>query len=122
ADDETAGWWEGGSRIGDPCGSMLIAAHVNSRTEALGPFASLLTAPPGERIRGWGGGLGRTFEGRTRRLQPLGTLPAAPEPHSAQVPARLTLVPCAGPYEPDNGGYQNLAVVVAFPIGDVRRH
>jgi hypothetical protein len=29
-------------------------------------------------------------------------------------------VTSAGPYDPDHGGYQNLAVIVAFPIGDVR--
>ena len=70
----------------------------------------------------WGGGLGRTFEVRTRRLKPLGTIAPSSWPHSAQGPARLTLVTCAGPYEPDHGGYQNLAVVVAVPIGEVRRH
>jgi hypothetical protein len=32
-------------------------------------------------------------------------------------------VTCAGPYDADRGGYQNLAVIVAFPISEVRlRH
>jgi hypothetical protein len=120
ADVDVAGWWEGGSRLGDPFGSMLVAAHVDSRTEGLGPFASLLTARPGERVRVWGGGLRRTFEVRTRRLRPHGSIAPTSWLHSHQGPARLTLVTCAGPYDPDNGGHQNLAVIVAFPIGDVR--
>jgi len=120
ADVDVAGWWEGGSWLGDPFGSMLVAAHVDSATEGLGPFASLLTARPGERVRVWGGGLRRTFEVRTRRLRPHGSIAPRSWLHSHQGPARLTLVTCAGPYDPDYGGHQNLAVIVAFPIGDVR--
>ena len=41
-DIRTAGWWRGGSRIGDPFGSTLIAAHIDSRTQGLGPYAELL--------------------------------------------------------------------------------
>jgi hypothetical protein len=123
ADADTAGWWEDGSRLGDPFGSMLVAAHVGSPTRGLGPFASLLTARPGERVRVWGGWLRRTFEIRTRTLRPQETAGPMSWLHSRHGPARLTLVTCAGPYDPDGGGYQNLAVVVAFPIGDVRlRH
>ena len=31
--------------------------------------------------------------------------------------ARLTLVTCAPPYDASRGGYQNLAVVTAVPLG-----
>jgi hypothetical protein len=117
ADVDVAGWWEGGSRLGDPSGSMLVVAQVDARTEALGPFASLLTARPGERVRVWGGGLRRTFEVRARRLRPHGSIAPTSWLRSPQGPARRTLVTCAGPYDPDAGGYQNLAVIVAFPIG-----
>lgn len=120
ADVDIAGWWEGGSRLGDPSGSMLVAAHVDSRTEGLGPFASLLTARPGERVRVWGGGLRGTFEVRTRQLRPQGSMTPRSWLHSPTGPARLTLVTCAGPYDPDHGGYPSLAVIVAFPIGEVR--
>ena len=50
-DIDVAGWWQGGARLGDPFGSILVAAHVDSRTQGLGPFAELLTATPGQRIR-----------------------------------------------------------------------
>ena len=37
--------------------------------------------------------------------------------YAASGPRRLTMVTCAGPYDPDRGGYQNLAVVTARPTG-----
>jgi hypothetical protein len=40
----------GGSKLGDPFGSSLVAAHVDSRTQGLGPFASLLGVRPGDRV------------------------------------------------------------------------
>ena len=49
-DIRTAGWWRGGSRIGDPFGSTLIAAHIDSRTQGLGPYAELLRVERGARI------------------------------------------------------------------------
>ena len=36
-DIRTAGWWRGGSRLGDPFGPTVIAAHIDSRTQGLGP-------------------------------------------------------------------------------------
>jgi hypothetical protein len=120
-DVDVAGWWEGGSRLGDPSGSMLVAAHIDARRQGPGPFASLLTARPGERIRVRGGGLGQTYEVGTLRLRPQGTIAPTSWLHSPRGPARLTLVTSAGPSSPDLGGYQDLAVIVAFPIGEVRR-
>jgi hypothetical protein len=116
-----AGWWDGGSRVGDPFGSTLVAAHVDSRTQGLGPFAGLLTVRPGDRVRVWSDGLRQTFRIRTRRLRPQGTIGPGSWLHSPDGPRRLTLVTCAGPYDPAEGGYQNLAVIVAEPTGDPRR-
>jgi hypothetical protein len=121
ADVDTAVWWEGGAWLGDPSGTMLVAARVESHNDCLGPFASLLTARPGERVRLWGGGLGQTYEVRSRRLRPRGPIAPTSWLHSSPGPARLTLVTCAGPYDPDDGGHQNLAVVVAVPIGEMPR-
>ena len=49
-DIRVAGWWRGGARLGDPFGSMLIAAHVDSRTQGLGPYVALLSVEPGARF------------------------------------------------------------------------
>ena len=119
-DIELAGWWSGGSRLGDPFGSTLVAAHVDSRTQGLGPFASLLRVHAGDRVHVWSDGLRQAFEITSLRLRPQGTIGPASRLHSPGGPRRLTLVTCAGPYDATRGGYQNLAVITATPLGKAR--
>lgn len=116
-DIDVAGWWRGGSRLGDPFGSILVAAHVDSRTQGLGPFAELLTADRGARVHLTSAGLRQAFEIRSRRLVPQGSLADDAWIFAATGAARLTLVTCAPPYDASRGGYQNLAVVTAVPLG-----
>ena len=120
ADIELAGWWSGGSRLGDPFGSTLVAAHVDSRTQGLGPFASLLGVHAGDRVHVWSHGLRQAFEITSLRLRPQGTIGSSSYLHSPKGPRRLTLVTCAGPYDAARGGYQNLAVITATPLGQAR--
>jgi hypothetical protein len=118
---DVAGWWSGGSRLGDPFGSMLVAAHVDSYTQGLGPFSSLLSARPGDRVLVWSDGLVQTYSVHSLRLRPRDVLIGANSwLHSPAGARRLTLVTCAGPYVKSAGGYQNLAVVVADPVGKLR--
>ena len=116
-DVDVAGWWRGGSRIGDPFGSILVAAHVDSDSEGLGPFAELLTVREGARIRLEAHGLRQDFEVSSRRLVPQGSLVDDAWIYDAAGDLRLTLVTCAPPYDASRGGYQNLAVVTALPLG-----
>ena len=115
-----AGWWSGGSRLGDPFGSTLVAAHVDSRTQGLGPFSSLLGVRPGDRVTVSSRGLRQVFEVTSLRLRPQGTIGATSWLHSPDGPRRLTLVTCAGPYDAARGGYQNLAVITAEPLDQPR--
>ena len=85
-DIELAGWWSGGSRLGDPFGSTLVAAHVDSRTQGLGPFASLLGVRAGDRVHVWSDGLRQTFEITSLRLRPQGTLGPGSYLHSPDGP------------------------------------
>lgn len=116
ADIGQAGWWRGGSQLGDPFGSTLVAAHVDSRTQGLGPFAELLELAPGARIRLRSAHLAQTFAVRSRRLVPQGSLTEVPWLFDVSGQRRLTLVTCAPPYDASRGGYQNLAVVIAVPV------
>ncbi|GAA5137082.1 hypothetical protein GCM10023339_76900 [Alloalcanivorax gelatiniphagus] len=116
-DIDVAGWWRGGSRLGDPFGSILVAAHVDSRTQGLGPFAELLTVDPGARVVIASAGLRQAFEISARRLVPQRTLLEDSWILDASGPGRLTLVTCAPPYDASRGGYQHLAVVTAVPLG-----
>jgi hypothetical protein len=119
-DIELAGWWSGGSRLGDPFGSTLVAAHVDSGTQGPGPFGSLLGVHAGDRVYVWSDGLQQAFEVTSLRLRPQGTLGPGSYLHSPDGRRRLTLVTCAGPYDAARGGYQNLAVVTAMPLGNPR--
>jgi hypothetical protein len=116
-----AGWWRGGSRLGDPFGSILVAAHVDSRTQGLGPFAQLLTVARGARVRLESADLVQSFEVRSRTLVPQGPLVDASCIFDGSGAPRLTLVTCAPPYDASRGGYQNLAVITAVPISPVDR-
>lgn len=121
ADINVAGWWSGGARLGDPFGSILVAAHVDSRTQGLGPFAELLTVGRGARVQLASADLEQTFVVRSRRLVPQGSLVDDSWIFAASGNGRLTLVTCAPPYVVARGGYQNLAVVTAVPVVAVER-
>lgn len=116
-DIEVAGWWRGGSRLGDPFGATLLAAHVDSRTQGLGPFAELLSVGTGARLRVTGRRLHQAWAIRSRELVPQGTLDDHPELFDPAGARRLLLVTCAPPYVAARGGYQNLAVLTATPVG-----
>lgn len=120
-DIRVAGWWRGGSRLGDPFGSTLIAAHVDSTTQGLGPYAELLSVRAGAQVVVRSRDLTQTFRVISLRLVPQDGLAAVPEIFSPSGPRRLTLVTCAGPYDRRHGGYQNLAVVTARPAGEPTR-
>ncbi len=117
-DIRIAGWWRGGSRLGDPFGATLLAAHVDSFTQGLGPYASLLSARPGQRIAVGSAHLTQTFSVASLRLVPRRSLAQHRDLFSARGDRRLVLVTCAGPYDVHRGGYQNLAVITAVPTED----
>jgi hypothetical protein len=116
-DIRQAGWWRGGARIGDPFGSTLLAGHVDSSTQGLGPFAELLSVRPGAVVVITTRHLTQRFRVTSLRLVPQGTLPQQRWVYAVAGARRLTLVTCAPPYVGADGGYQNLAVVTARPLG-----
>jgi hypothetical protein len=115
-DIRLGGWWRGGSRIGDPFGSTVIAAHVDSTTQGLGPFAELLSVRADQRITVSTAHLEQEFTVRSLRLIPSKKLEDESWVFSPAGERRLTLVTCAPPYDAARGGYQNLAVVTATPV------
>ncbi|MET1059421.1 MAG: class F sortase [Nocardioides sp.] len=116
-DVRRAGWWRGGSRVGDPFGAMLVAGHVDSRTQGLGAYAELLTVRRGQEVVVRTASLRQTYRIRSLRLVPQARLATRPSLHSPRGPQRLVLVTCAPPYDEAHGGYQHLAVVTAYPAG-----
>ncbi len=112
-----AGWWRGGARLGDPFGSMLVAAHVDAVDRGLGPFVVLLSVRRGASFVVTSPHLRQEFRVTARRLIARDRLAKARWVSSFSGAPRLTLVTCAPPYVRSEGGYQRLAVVVASPVG-----
>ncbi len=116
-DIRNAGWWKGGARIGDPYGAMLIAAHVDSATQGLGPYAQLLSTPEGAKVTVSSHDLRQRFVIRSREVISRSSLPDQHAIFSPSGTPRMVLVTCSGPYVKTRGGYQNLAVLTAEPVG-----
>ncbi|MET1059418.1 MAG: class F sortase [Nocardioides sp.] len=119
-DARSAGWWRGGSRVGDASGKTLLAAHVDAPGQGLGPFAELYATRPGARVVLRSEDLVQVFRIRSARLVPRGSVAGRPGLYSLRGSRRLVLVTCAPPYDARHGGYRNLLVVVAAPTGPAR--
>jgi hypothetical protein len=116
-DVNRAGWWDGGSKLGDPFGAIVVAAHVDSFTQGLGAFAELLAVEPGDRLRVTTAGLTQEFRVIRADLVPKASLSGDSPLFSPYGEPRLVLITCGGAYDADAGGYQDNRVVIARPSG-----
>ncbi|MBZ5738877.1 class F sortase [Nocardioides mangrovi] len=121
ADVRSAGWWSGGSRLGDPFGSTLIAGHVDSVDQGLGAYAELLSVRPRQRVVLSSPHLRQTFSIVSLDLVAKRDTADVRRLSAASGGRRLTLVTCAPPYDAGRGGYQRLAVVTARPLAAATR-
>jgi len=119
-DIRRAGWWDGGSRLGDPFGSVVLAAHVDSFTQGLGPAVELLSAEVGEHVRLAAAHLTQDYRVTSVRLVPRFDLRHQTAVFSALGGRRLALITCGGTYDKARGGYQDNVVVLARPVGPLR--
>jgi hypothetical protein len=110
-----AGWWDGASRLGDPYGSVVIAAHVDSYTQGKGPFAEVLSLHAGNIIKVRSTGLQETYRVTSARLVPKPSLNSRSYAYSGHGPSRLVLITCGGPWDAVNSYHDNM-VVVASPV------
>jgi sortase (surface protein transpeptidase) len=106
------GWYRFGSRPSDGGGATVLAGHVDTEDEGVGPLARLGELRPGDRIEV------RTGRDRVsyavpsvdRGAKSVRDLPAV---FSRTGRPRLHLITCGGAYLPDQGGYQDNVVVSA---------
>ncbi|MCZ7415875.1 MULTISPECIES: class F sortase [unclassified Streptomyces] len=114
-DPAVAGWYRFGPAPGGPHGSAVLVGHVDSETGDLGEFAALYDVEPGDEIE-----VGRQGAEPARyRVTARSTVPKDELPDSTfrrTGPPVLTLVTCAPPFVPDQGGYQANLVVTAEPL------
>jgi Sortase domain len=114
SDIKRAGWWDGGARLGDPFGAIVVAAHVDSFTQGLGRFAELLSMKPGDVVGVRSTHLAEDFQVVSARLVPKTSISATSPAFSGRGESRLVLITCGGQYDPARGGYQSNMVVVAI--------
>ena len=116
-----AGWWPGGARLGDPFGAIVIAAHVDSFADGIGPIAELLDAKPGDVVRLGARNLSQAFAISSSTFVPRTSLADHAATLSFVGAHRLVLITCGGPYDRARGGYRDNLIVVAGPIGPLER-
>jgi Sortase domain len=114
---KNVGWWDGGSEVGDPFGSVVIAGHIDSKNQGLGFFARLPSLRVGERVTT----RGPKGESATFRIYRISVVLKAALTTSGAAfdqlgDPRLVLITCAGNFDRDHGGYDSNLVVLARPV------
>ena len=109
-DPAVAGWYRFGAAPEDAQGAVVVAAHVDSKTLGVGPFARLSSARVGDEVR-----LDVADGHRLYRVTQVARVDKATLDadglFSLAGPARLHLVTCTGDYVNGQGYDQNLVVV-----------
>lgn len=121
SDVTRAGWWAGGSRLGDPFGAIVLAAHVDSFAQGIGPIAELLGEPVGGRVVLTSTRWQRSFGVLSTQLVARVSLAEVAAGFRTPGPLRLVLITCGGAYDTATQSYADNVVVTASPIGDLRR-
>ncbi|MEU9731756.1 class F sortase [Streptomyces sp. NPDC048002] len=112
-DPQRVGWYRFSPGPGTTEGSTVVVGHVDSDGRGLGVLIALNQVREGdEAVVRRADGRDVTYEVTARRTVPKDGL-AASGAFRRDGPAVLTLITCAGPYLPDQGGYQNNLVVTA---------
>jgi hypothetical protein len=114
---QNVGWWDGGAEAGDPYGSVVLAGHIDTRTQGLGFFVRLLDVRRGEAVVVRGAGhlaSYRVVSIVSVRKDALATKSGAFDQTAGH---RLVLITCTGAYDASRGGYEDNLVVTALPIG-----
>jgi LPXTG-site transpeptidase (sortase) family protein len=114
------GWWDGGAQAGYPFGSVVLAGHVDTRTEGIGYFARLLRIEPGELVVLHGSGHTATYRVSSIVSVPKNALATHTGAFDQKIEHRLVLITCTGAYDPVRGGYEQNLVVTATATGPAR--
>ncbi|MEU4259565.1 class F sortase [Streptomyces fradiae] len=115
ADPAVAGWYHYGPAPGGAEGSAVLVGHVDGETGDLGEFAALYRVRPGDRVQvGRAGAEPVAYRVTARTTVPKDALPD--EAFRRSGPPVLTLITCAPPFTPEDGGYQANLIVVAEPL------
>lgn len=110
------GWYEFGARPADRAGSTVLAGHVDTIREGLGPLARLRDLEPGSELIV----SAQQADPRRYRVASVRRISKArvrlPELFARDGAERLVVITCGGPFD-RRTGYRDNVVVVAEPQG-----
>ncbi|MFC8015496.1 class F sortase, partial [Streptomyces cinereoruber] len=117
-DPDRVGWYRFSPAPGSPEGSSVVVGHVDAEGRGLGVLNGLNEVRQGDRVV-IGRRDGSVVAYRVVARRTVGKEDLA-ESGAFRRDGRpvLTLITCAGPYLPDNGGYQNNLVVTAVEASE----
>jgi hypothetical protein len=107
-----AGWYRWGAAPRDPRGAVVVAGHVDTAEEGLGPLARAAGLQPGARIVVSGLRRDTTYRVTSVRRVPKQVLDL-PALFRRTGPPALHLVTCGGEFDPVRRTYEDNVVVVA---------
>lgn len=112
----TAGWYRFGPGLRESAGATVIAAHVDSPHDGIGPFSRLKDAAVGSLVNVTADD-GSTVAYTVTEVRSVGKIgaPMAEVFDRAGSP-RLTLVTCGGAFDYDTGHYVDNVIVTAIAV------
>ena len=112
-----AGWYKFGPGVANGAGATVIAAHVDSRHDGIGPFSRLKDASPGSTIS-VAGSDGSSVDYVVTEVRSVGKIDAPmAEVFDRAGDPRLTLVTCGGEFDSSTGHYIDNIILTAIPAG-----
>jgi hypothetical protein len=115
-DPERVGWWTGGAQAGEPFGSIVLAGHVDSRQYGMGAMAEMLRMKPGEIVKLGNGRHGQRYKVASVRNISKASLAEGTDLFDQDVPHRLVMITCGGPFDLRTHRYRDNVVVIADPV------
>ena len=112
----TVGWWTGGSRAGEPFGSVVVAGHVDSAARGIGVFAQLKHLEPGQVVQLEGPAMRARYRIASATLVPQARLAEDAGIFRVDGQPQLVLLTCGGAFDPARHRYQDNLVVIATPL------
>ncbi len=109
------GIWDGGARVGDARGTLVIAGHVDSRKYGLGVLYQLKGVRPGAVIELGDGTNRQRYTVTSSRYVNQQSLATDDQFFRQDVQARLVVITCGGPFDPVRRRYRDNYIVTATP-------
>ncbi len=111
-----AGWYRYSPGLAAPEGATVIAAHIDSRHDGIGPFSKLKNAIAGDTITVYGAD-GSTVAYTVSELRQVGKIDAPmADVFEATGAPKLSLVTCGGTFNSQTGHYLDNVIVTATPV------